>query len=249
MPIKIAMIGAGSIGFTRKLVHDVLAVPELADTTFAFTDISERNLEMVARLCERDIQANRLPASIQATTDRRAAIAEAGEGIVQGVVLDAVLGQFQLGVLRIGQRLGALGFFLRRLQPVVEKHVLGHVPADAEQLRLAVDRQERTDVAESLVSSVEGLRVKGYMSDVDFKRRRETYLENKQNLGALGQQLATRHAELAQSVASLEQLPTIIAEKVQTLRTQLADAEQRVAEIDGRRAYVVRAPITGRTWR
>ncbi len=32
MPIKIAMIGAGSIGFTRKWMHDILAVPELADT-------------------------------------------------------------------------------------------------------------------------------------------------------------------------------------------------------------------------
>ena len=40
MPIKIAMIGAGSIGFTRRLMRDVLTVPELADTTFALTDIS-----------------------------------------------------------------------------------------------------------------------------------------------------------------------------------------------------------------
>ena len=35
MPLKIAMIGAGSIGFTRRLMHDLLAVPEFADTTFA----------------------------------------------------------------------------------------------------------------------------------------------------------------------------------------------------------------------
>ncbi len=65
MPLKIAMIGAGSIGFTRKLMHDVLAVPELADTEFAFMDISERNLEMVTQLAERDIQANGLPATIE----------------------------------------------------------------------------------------------------------------------------------------------------------------------------------------
>lgn len=107
-------------------------------------------------------------------------------------------------------------------------------------------QRERTEVAESLVSSVEGLRVKGYMSDVDFKHRQEAYLEHKQNLAALGQQLAIRRAELAQAVASLEQLPTIIAEKVQTLRTQLAETEQRIEEIEGRRAYVVRAPIAGR---
>ncbi len=77
MPIKIAMIGAGSIGFTRRLMRDLLFVPEFADTTFAFTDISERNLDMVAQLCKRDIEANNLPAKIIATTDRRAAIADA----------------------------------------------------------------------------------------------------------------------------------------------------------------------------
>jgi len=76
MPIKIAMIGAGSIGFTRRLMRDILAVPELQDTIFAFTDISERNLDMVAQLCRRDIEANRLPAQIVSTTDRRAAIAD-----------------------------------------------------------------------------------------------------------------------------------------------------------------------------
>ena len=41
MPIKIAMIGAGSVGFTRALTKDILAVPELVDTEFAFTDISK----------------------------------------------------------------------------------------------------------------------------------------------------------------------------------------------------------------
>lgn len=76
MPLKIAMIGAGSIGFTRRLMADLLTVPEFADTTFAFTDISERNLDMVAQLARRDIEGNGLPAKIEATTDRRAAIAD-----------------------------------------------------------------------------------------------------------------------------------------------------------------------------
>jgi alpha-galactosidase len=76
MTVKIAMIGAGSIGFTRTLLRDILSVPELADTTFAFTDISERNLAMVTELCRREIAASKLPATITATTDRRAAIAD-----------------------------------------------------------------------------------------------------------------------------------------------------------------------------
>jgi alpha-galactosidase len=76
MAMKIAMIGAGSIGFTRKLMHDIVAVPELADTTFAFTDISSQNLDMVTQLCERDLKANKLPVKIISTTDRRKAIAD-----------------------------------------------------------------------------------------------------------------------------------------------------------------------------
>ena len=77
MPLKIAMIGAGSIGFTRKLMHDILAVPELNDTHFAFMDISQSNLDMVSQLAKRDIEFNELPATVSSTTDRRAAIAVA----------------------------------------------------------------------------------------------------------------------------------------------------------------------------
>ncbi|MEM7117230.1 MAG: alpha-galactosidase [Chloroflexota bacterium] len=77
MSIKIAMIGAGSIGFTRKLMHDVLTVPDLADTTFAFMDISEHNLEMVTQLCQQDIDANGLPAQIISTQSQREAIRDA----------------------------------------------------------------------------------------------------------------------------------------------------------------------------
>ena len=71
MSIKIAVIGAGSIGFTRTLLQDVLTVPELEDTEFSFIDINEQNLGMIVQLAERDIKANNKPAKISATTDRR----------------------------------------------------------------------------------------------------------------------------------------------------------------------------------
>ena len=77
MPLKIAMIGAGSVGFTRALMRDVLAVPELRDTRFALMDISERNLNMVVQLMEREVRANHLPATIEPTLNRREAIADA----------------------------------------------------------------------------------------------------------------------------------------------------------------------------
>ncbi|HHN45931.1 MAG TPA: alpha-glucosidase/alpha-galactosidase [Planctomycetes bacterium] len=74
MPIKVVMIGAGSIGFTRRLMRDILTVPELQDTVFAFTDINRRNLDMVARLAQRDITENKVPAKLISTTDRRRAL-------------------------------------------------------------------------------------------------------------------------------------------------------------------------------
>ncbi|MDR0902988.1 MAG: alpha-glucosidase/alpha-galactosidase, partial [Opitutaceae bacterium] len=71
---RIAVIGAGSITFTRNLMHDILSVPELRGVEFAFMDISEQNLDMMARLARRDVEAGGLPAKIIATTDRREAI-------------------------------------------------------------------------------------------------------------------------------------------------------------------------------
>jgi alpha-galactosidase len=74
MAIRVAIIGAGSIGFTRKLVQDILTVHELQDTRFAFTDINKKNVDMVYRLVQRDIAANNMPATVFATTDRRQAL-------------------------------------------------------------------------------------------------------------------------------------------------------------------------------
>ena len=77
MSFKVAFIGAGSIGFTRNLLRDLLSVPEFRNTQVAFTDISQRNLDMVAQLCQADIDENGLDIQIKATTDRREALAGA----------------------------------------------------------------------------------------------------------------------------------------------------------------------------
>ncbi|MEX0885122.1 MAG: alpha-galactosidase [Phycisphaeraceae bacterium] len=74
MAIKIAVIGAGSVGFTRKLMRDVLKVDELQDTHFAFHDISARNLGMVEQICRRDIEANNLPARLTHHMERHPAV-------------------------------------------------------------------------------------------------------------------------------------------------------------------------------
>jgi len=74
MPIKVAVIGAGSIGFTRRLMGDILTVPELQDTEFAFHDINRNNLDMISQLAKRDIKANGLPAKLTTSLNRRRAL-------------------------------------------------------------------------------------------------------------------------------------------------------------------------------
>ena len=72
--LKIAIIGAGSVGFTKRLVTDILCVPELQELEFALTDVSQHNLAMVRQILDRLIEANRLPTKVTATTDRRRAL-------------------------------------------------------------------------------------------------------------------------------------------------------------------------------
>lgn len=74
MTFKVTFIGAGSIGFTRGLLRDLLSVPEFSDIEVSFTDINQENLEMVTKLCQRDIDANGLSITIQSTLNRREAL-------------------------------------------------------------------------------------------------------------------------------------------------------------------------------
>lgn len=71
------MIGAGSVGFTRRLFMDIVSVPEFRDTEFRLMDISEESLEMAANLCGKMASDNDLPVKIIATTDREEALAGA----------------------------------------------------------------------------------------------------------------------------------------------------------------------------
>lgn len=71
MSKKIAFLGAGSLGFTRGLLRDILAVKALQNIEVTFVDINTENLKMVTEICQRDIDANGLNIKIQSTTNRR----------------------------------------------------------------------------------------------------------------------------------------------------------------------------------
>src|SRR3954470_15061583 len=74
MSFKVAIIGAGSVGFTKTLISDLLKVPEFAACEFALTDINPHNLDMIREIIEKIVSVNKLPAKVTATTNRREAI-------------------------------------------------------------------------------------------------------------------------------------------------------------------------------
>lgn len=96
MSIKIAFIGAGSLGFCRQLLTDILSVPELRDAEISFTDVNNKNLAMVSELCQRDMEANGLPTRIQSTGDRREAFR--GAKYIINCIRQGVLEAFETDV-------------------------------------------------------------------------------------------------------------------------------------------------------
>lgn len=94
--MKITFIGAGSVGFTRTLLTDIMSVPELRENVqISFMDINQTNLDMVTRLCQRDLDENGVHCEIFATLDRRAALQDANYiiccariGCLEGFITD-----------------------------------------------------------------------------------------------------------------------------------------------------------------
>lgn len=83
---KIAMIGAGSYVFSKRLTTDILSWPELQDSTITYVDLDPERLELARSLAERLVEQERLPARIEATLDRRAALDGADYVIVMILV-------------------------------------------------------------------------------------------------------------------------------------------------------------------
>jgi membrane fusion protein len=107
-------------------------------------------------------------------------------------------------------------------------------------------QNERLKLSESFVSTGEKLSASGAMATIELKRREQAALEQKQNLASLDQQITVRRTQLTDARHTLEQLPIVAAERIRVLRGDLSWIEQRIAEVNGRLAYVIKAPTSGR---
>lgn len=104
---------------------------------------------------------------------------------------------------------------------------------------------QRIELADGLVGAAKELLEKGYMSAFETRRRQDSLLEQKQTLASLRRQVIEKQNKITETRYALKELPTVTARKIQPLRDQLSDVEQRTAEFKGRSAYVVRASTSG----
>ena len=73
-PVKVALVGGGSMGFTRALATDILSYEEMSGARLSLIDINEQRLAYAKRGVERIIRAGGYPATVEATTDRAAGL-------------------------------------------------------------------------------------------------------------------------------------------------------------------------------
>jgi alpha-galactosidase len=71
---RIAFVGAGSFGFTRGLVRDILTFPALKDSTIVLMDIDKERLSYIHQYINRIIEQGKYPAKVEVTTNRRKAL-------------------------------------------------------------------------------------------------------------------------------------------------------------------------------
>jgi alpha-galactosidase len=71
---KITIVGAGGYVFPLTMIRDVLSFPALADIHICLMDINPDNLARTYKHARRLINEHNLPATVEATTDRRAAL-------------------------------------------------------------------------------------------------------------------------------------------------------------------------------
>ncbi|MDR0929017.1 MAG: alpha-glucosidase/alpha-galactosidase, partial [Oscillospiraceae bacterium] len=129
MALKIAFIGAGSFGFTRGLVRDLLTFPAMADATIALMDINPERLSFIKRAVERIVAEGAYPAKVIATLDRKEALMGA-DGVVCTILhgeVDVWRSDIEIpkkyGVdTNVGDTRGPSGIFryLRTINPILD---------------------------------------------------------------------------------------------------------------------------------
>lgn len=115
---KITFIGAGSLGFTRGLVRDILTFPLLKDATLCLMDINAERLEFARASVQKIIDLGKYPAKVQATLDRVEALKDADVVLCTILVGETEIWRYDIEIpkkygvdINVGDTRGPSGIF------------------------------------------------------------------------------------------------------------------------------------------
>ncbi|MDZ7334507.1 MAG: alpha-galactosidase [candidate division KSB1 bacterium] len=115
---KIVFIGAGSLGFTRGLVRDLMTFPILREAEIALVDIDAERLEFAKKACEKIIRMGNYPARVTASLNRRDLLKDADAVLVTILCGDTNIWQHDILIpmkygidINVGDTRGPSGIF------------------------------------------------------------------------------------------------------------------------------------------
>jgi membrane fusion protein len=170
--------------------------------------------------------------------DRRAATGEnvASRGL-EAVAIRRQLTQAQVG--------------LSSRRAAAEQERLNTIISSADQQ--AISLREQIGLQEQVVASNQNIfdqiaKVveRGFVSKVEFERRRQTLISSQQSLASLHQQLSGRMAEAGQARTQIISIAVESAQGVSELESSLQGLAQQQAQLEGEQGYIINAPIAGR---
>ncbi len=71
---KISLIGAGSVVFARRLLQDIVCVPELSDSTVSLMDTDSERLGLMSKFANKLVRDTGTNINVETTTERREAL-------------------------------------------------------------------------------------------------------------------------------------------------------------------------------
>lgn len=115
---KICFIGAGSLGFTRGLVRDLLTFETMRDAHIALMDINQERLSFAKQAVDRIVELGKYPAKVEATLDRKQALKDANAVLCTILVGDINVWRHDIEIpkkygvdINVGDTRGIAGIF------------------------------------------------------------------------------------------------------------------------------------------
>lgn len=107
-------------------------------------------------------------------------------------------------------------------------------------------QQQRLAILQTRLEGAEKLLKQNSMSHIEYQKHLEEMLVQKQQLQELERAKVNKENALIQAKVEILQLPIRVESRVNEIEDVISELNQRMAEVQGRKVYEIRAPIAGK---